>query len=467
MLIYFLIVGLIVFYSQSLKNFVKDEAVVDAISKFDLMLDMRSWNAHYGGVYVKQYADLQANPYLKDNTIKSDQNETLIKINPAWMTRQLSEISNQRKQYYFRITSLKPLNPKNFPDAFEEEALKYFEKNQEQSYYYYFKNTDKDIMQLNFMGALKTKKACLSCHGDAGYKEGDIRGGIRISIPMLEYNNKIATQDRIRFFLIVLLSIIVLIVLFILKKYNQELIIRMKRDKALLIKSKQASMTEIVTMIAHQWRQPLTTIHMDINNIKADIELENLDPVELLNTIDNMSNTIEKLSNVIDTFSELFNSDSHQKSLRLIDIQEELCHIIEHSPEFQNVDIEKNWQSKRKSSIYKNDFMKACYMILKNSQEAFLENKTQNPRIISKTWDEGESIHYSICDNGGGIDDKIINQVFEPYFSTKSLNERGLGLTMVKSIIVDKHKGTIHIQNNDGGLCVHIILLATEELPKE
>ena len=455
------------FYSQSLKNFVKDEAVVDAISKFDLMLDIRSWNASHGGVYVKEHADLKANPYLQNNTIKSDQNETLIKINPAWMTRQLSEISNQRKNYYFHITSLKPLNPKNSPDEFEKEALKYFEMNQDQSYYYYFKNTNNDIMQLDFMGALKTKKACLSCHADAGYKEGDMRGGIRISIPMLQYNNKLATQNKITIFLILSVSIIVLIVLIILKKYNQESMTRIKRDKALLIKSKQASMTEIVTMLAHQWRQPLATIHMDINNIKVDLELESLDPKELLNTIDNMSNTIEELSNVIDTFSELFHTDTKQKVLKLLDIQEELCNIIEHSAEFKNIEIEKDWQSKRTTLIYKNDFMKACYMILKNSQEAFLENKTKNPKIISKTWDEGESIHYTICDNGGGIDDKFIAKVFEPYFSTKSYNDRGLGLTIVKSIIVDKHKGTINIENNDVGVYVHITLFVMEEIAKE
>lgn len=158
----------------------EEKILQEAIAHFDNMVITRSWSAIYGGVYVKQTPGLQPNPYLKNNTLQAANGETLIKINPAWMTRQISELSNQKSRYYYKITSLKPINPHNAADAFETQALKYFEQHKTQPYYYYL-SPDKKVF--NFMGALKTEPACLSCHGYQGYKVGDIRGGIRVSLP--------------------------------------------------------------------------------------------------------------------------------------------------------------------------------------------------------------------------------------------------------------------------------------------
>ncbi len=152
----------------------------EAIAHFDNMVVTRSWSAMYGGVYVKQTGKLTPNSYLKDNFILDAQGNTLIKINPAWMTRQISELSNQRSHYFYKITSLKPLNPHNAADAFETEALHYFEDHRDEKYYYHFGADNKTF---DFMGALKIEPACLACHENQGYKLGDVRGGIRVSIP--------------------------------------------------------------------------------------------------------------------------------------------------------------------------------------------------------------------------------------------------------------------------------------------
>ncbi len=150
----------------------------EAIAHFDNMIIMRHWNAMYGGVFVQSKSGLKPNPYLKNNTLKDAQGNTLIKINPAWMTRQISELSNQKSQYYYKITSLKPINPKNTPDVFEKAALHYFEQHKDEKYYYRLESD-----HFNFMGALITEAECLACHQEAGYQLGDIRGGIRVSIP--------------------------------------------------------------------------------------------------------------------------------------------------------------------------------------------------------------------------------------------------------------------------------------------
>ncbi|MFI3218949.1 MAG: DUF3365 domain-containing protein [Methylococcales bacterium] len=112
----------------------------EAIAHFDNMVVTRSWSAMYGGVYVKQKVGFEPNPYLKDNFILDSKGNTLIKINPAWMTRQISELSNQRSHYFYKITSLTPLNPHNAADAFETEALQYFESHRDEKYYYHLSN---------------------------------------------------------------------------------------------------------------------------------------------------------------------------------------------------------------------------------------------------------------------------------------------------------------------------------------
>lgn len=168
-------------FSEKAIELQKQILVNQAQTHFKDQVNTRKWNATYGGVYVKPLEGQKPNPFLKDNTLKVDENLTLIRINPAWMTRQLSEISNI-KGFHFRITSLIPINPHNKASPFEERALKYIEKTGEKEYY----EIDKDS-NFNYMGALVTTKACLPCHKHQGYKLGDVRGGISINLDSSEY----------------------------------------------------------------------------------------------------------------------------------------------------------------------------------------------------------------------------------------------------------------------------------------
>ncbi|WP_072681789.1 diguanylate cyclase [Arcobacter sp. LA11] len=158
----------------------------EAIAHFQNMIDTRIWNAEHGGIYVKANSSLELNKYLKDNHTFTKDNELLIKINPAWMTRQISEIANKNGKYYYKITSLNPINPNNKADAFETEALNYFKTNKNEKYY-----TRIEDNSFNFMGSLEVKRACLECHAEQDYVLGDVRGGLRVTIPIDNYNEKI------------------------------------------------------------------------------------------------------------------------------------------------------------------------------------------------------------------------------------------------------------------------------------
>ncbi len=189
----------------------KDMLIQEASSNFDNMVVTRSWNSLHGGLYAKAKEGEKPNPYLEENHIYSDKGDLLIKINPAWMTRQIAELSNKQKSNYYKITSLKPINPENKPDMFETEALRFFEMNPSKKYYY---NIDKNLSKFNFMGALKIEKSCLQCHAVQGYKIGDIRGGIRVSIPTINYQTKlieIKNQTQFLKLMVVIFGIFILI----------------------------------------------------------------------------------------------------------------------------------------------------------------------------------------------------------------------------------------------------------------
>jgi len=186
--------------SQSAQQrLLQEQLTQEAKAHFQSIQDTRSWNARHGGVYVLNQGALKPNPYLKDNQITLDDGRQLIKVNPAWMTRQISDISNKHSNYKFKITSLNPLNPDNLADKFEAEALQFFEHNKQTKYYYRF---DQQGTKFNFMGSLRVAESCMACHAEQGYKVGDIRGGIRVSMPSDIYQQQMqlildkAAQDK-------------------------------------------------------------------------------------------------------------------------------------------------------------------------------------------------------------------------------------------------------------------------------
>ena len=203
-----------------------------ASTLFNNIVTIRKWSSDHGAIYVKAHDGIKPNPYLPDNHTYTKDDELLIKINPAWMTRQISEISNAKEKYYFKITSLNPINPKNIPDEFEKRALKHLQKNKNDLYYTSLGNEKYD-----FMGSLKIEPSCLNCHTNQNYVVGDVIGGLRVSIPIDHYKENVEIVDskmNILYFVTFFTSIvfIVIITFTIHSIYTRELNI-MKLNKTL------------------------------------------------------------------------------------------------------------------------------------------------------------------------------------------------------------------------------------------
>ncbi|MBU8848823.1 MAG: diguanylate cyclase [Desulfobacterales bacterium] len=153
-------------------------------SFFDQMIITRQWNASHGGVYVPVTEKTLPNPYLDVPMREIDVNDnlTLTKINPAFMTRQISEIDIAKKDIKFHITSLKPIRPQNKATKRETVFLEDFEKGVKEAGMFIKEGSTRSFF---YMAPLTTEKSCLQCHAEQGYEIGDIRGGISVTLPFV------------------------------------------------------------------------------------------------------------------------------------------------------------------------------------------------------------------------------------------------------------------------------------------
>ncbi len=155
----------------------------------------RAWSSMHGGVYVPVTDRTPPNPYLShipERDIATPSGRQLTLMNPAYMTRQVYEISKDRYDIYARITSIKPLRPQNAPDEWESKALKSFEKGEKEISEIQTMN-QRELMRL--MVPFYMEESCMKCHSHQGYKIGDIRGGISVAVP-LEHLRAIRRQNE-------------------------------------------------------------------------------------------------------------------------------------------------------------------------------------------------------------------------------------------------------------------------------
>jgi diguanylate cyclase (GGDEF)-like protein len=177
-----LAVGVITFQFREIDRHTDALAQQRGEALFNLIELTRLWNARHGGVYVPEGPNAQPNPYLEHQKrdIRAGDGTLLTMINPAYMTRQIAELAQQTAGVQLHITSLRPLRPGNAPDAWEGMALQAFEDHQTSSMLALLETPEGPIYR--YMAPLEVKPPCLSCHEKQGYRVGDIRGGISVTM---------------------------------------------------------------------------------------------------------------------------------------------------------------------------------------------------------------------------------------------------------------------------------------------
>jgi PAS domain S-box-containing protein len=252
------------------------------------------------------------------------------------------------------------------------------------------------------------------------------------------------------------------------KKYRaliDELDARVKEQSAQMIRqSKLAQMGELISMIAHQWRQPLGSIAAVVSSIKLQLAFQNDDKdPEQTAFLDERLEEIERytlsLSQTIDDFRNLYKPDSSMHLKPLTYPIEKALELIKRSFNENFVTVEKNYGTDETVSMLSSEIMQVVLNLLKNAQDNFIEKQTADPKVTVSTALEGDTALIKVCDNGGGICPTLQERIFEPYFTTKdAMNGTGLGLYMCKLIIENKHHGRLLVANEGDGVCFTIEL---------
>ncbi len=253
------------------------------------------------------------------------------------------------------------------------------------------------------------------------------------------------------------------------QRIDEEISKSRKKDQQIIQQARLAQMGEMISMIAHQWRQPLSAISASVMAVQLklmrkkfnlEIEEDRTKFLTFLNKIHtDVNEYVHNLSETIDDFRNFFKPEKIKENICLCDPINRALKIVERSMSSKNIKINCDFQTEDTVLLYQNEIMQVVLNILKNAEDNFEEQKISNPIINITLLKKENNYILTISDNGGGIPENILPKVFDPYFSTKEeKNGTGLGLYMSKIMIEDHHNGEFSVENREDGASFKIIL---------
>jgi signal transduction histidine kinase len=231
------------------------------------------------------------------------------------------------------------------------------------------------------------------------------------------------------------------------------------KDRAMLHQSRLARMGTMLSMIAHQWRQPLTEISSINMDLETAIKFQKSDDAFVLECIKENDKLIEYMSNTIDDFRNYFKPNKEKMEFSIVEACEKSLDIIEATLKHLNITINKNFKDDVIINGYEREFSQVILNMFINSKDALIHEHRKNAFINISVTSKNKRTLIKVEDNAGGIEIENMDKIFEPYFSTKNKQEgTGLGLYMSKMIIEKNMNGTLTVTNGEQGAIFEINL---------
>ena len=249
------------------------------------------------------------------------------------------------------------------------------------------------------------------------------------------------------------------------KQINIEIQKNKQKDEKLIEQSRMAQMGEMISIIAHQWRQPLGSISATSANLRVKLELDLLDfsTIEtkknsvdfFLEKLSDINHYVQELTTTINDFRNFYKPNREKIHTSMKKVVEKSIAVIGSTLSNDGVEIITKYNSESEILAHEHELMQVVLNILKNAHDNFLEKQIAEAQLIIEVDDRV----IKILDNGGGIEKEIMTHIFDPYFSTKDeKNGTGLGLYMSKTIVEDHHQGELMVMNQGQGACFTISL---------
>ena len=233
----------------------------------------------------------------------------------------------------------------------------------------------------------------------------------------------------------------------------QEEIKKSREQEQLLIqKSKFIALGEMISNIAHQWRQPLSQLSALLMTLKLKYNMDKLDKIGMEIKCVEAENLVEYMSHTIDDFRNFFMPNKDKKAFSIQNSVDDVLRIIGMSITHQNIAIDVSITQDETIFGYKNEYEQVIFNLLTNAKDATMSSRKSGGKIRIHLQSDDVWTRLIIQDNGGGITIEPMERIFEPYFSTKAQNEgTGIGLYMAKLIIEKSMKGKLEARNDAEG----------------
>ena len=425
---------------------------IQARTAYEKDVIYRRWNANHGGIYVQVTDKMQPNPYLSnifERDITTPSGKILTLVNPAYMTREVHELAEKEHNILGHITSLNPIRPENVPDPWEIEALRAFEIGETEI------SSIEEIKGRNYMRLMRpliTEKGCLKCHAVNGYKEGDIRGGISVSIPMephtsILYNNMLTLAlGHILLWLMGIGGVVFGTQRLSrserelnkayeeIQKYTSEL------EKAnILLKQADQYKSIFLASMSHELRTPLNSIIGFTGIILQGMSGEiNEEQKKQLTMVKNSSNHLLSLINDLLDISKI-EAGKVELSLEEFRLNDVVGEVIEtFSTKVKEKGLGLLWEKTEVITLFSD--RRRMRQILMNLLSNAIKFTDRGSVKIATGILEDRILEMRITDTGIGIKKEDMNKLFQPFQQidmdlTKKHKGTGLGLHLTKKLV--------------------------------
>lgn len=452
------------------------------------VIEFREWMSDIEVLYGNA-EQVAPNPYLmwrNDRDISAG-GLHLTLINPAYMTKLLSERLNRNSSITLRLFGPDPINPENIPLPWEIEGLKSIKNGAD--HYSQPRTESYKEMSYRYMKPLYAKDICISCHYLHGIDEGDLMGGISVELPAGEVSAMLfrATVKNVIMYTFAAVFIVTVVIFFqrrILRlsskqketigSLNKAIHMREMSEKALMRQIRVSSQGNLLSLVSHHWRQPLNSVSLILDLVKEQLKDNNMENIHEITEAQKM---LQDLSSSIEVFKGQYVSEPKEDTFSVTHAVIEAAGAI--APVLQSLNI-KLWMkcgticgsedlcictsqmreegdcphNHMKLTGSRSDFHQILLAMIKNAYEAIQEKKIEDPEFtnglisIDTVFYDGFA-DITVKDNGTGITYKTAEKAFDPYFTTKGYDSgRGTGLYLAKTLSEKFREGRITLNSS-------------------
>ena len=243
------------------------------------------------------------------------------------------------------------------------------------------------------------------------------------------------------------------------EKFKKELEINKLHEKHIHEQTQLASMGEMISNIAHQWRQPLSVISTVATGLEFKINMDRFNTNEAKKDLHYLNHAAQHLSETIDTFRDFMINNKKSKEVILQSRIDKALNLVEAPLKTNHIKLinDIDYSKPIKVNLILGELSQVIINIIYNAKDALLENNISDPWIKVATEKSAQKIVLTVEDNAGGIKDDILPRIFEPYFTTKHQSQgTGLGLYMSYKIMKESLNGDIYVENTVNGAKFYI-----------